>query len=143
MVMEVPKEPTPGETKLVLDSILETLRDVKSEMATKDFVSTKFVSFSDRVDRIENDMKKLSDDSARSTVELKTMITDRVNQVIADFDEEKQEINNRIDAILEEKRDLEKTKRGRTVAITLALIGAGLSLLVSLIQQAIINKLIP
>lgn len=143
MVMEVPKEPTPGETKLVLDSILETLRDVKTEMATKDFVSTKFVSFNGRVERIESDMKQLRDDSARSTTELKTMITERINQVIADFDEEKSELNKRIDSILEEKNDIARSKRGRTVAITLALIGAGLSLLVSVIQQAIISRLIP
>jgi hypothetical protein len=143
MVMEVPSEPTPGETKLVLDTILETLREVKSDMATKEFVATKFISFNDRVDRIETDMKQLREDSARSTTELKTMITDRVNQVVADFDEEKLELNKRIDEILETKIEQEKTRKTRTIGVYMAILGAGLSLLVSIATAVIVNSLKP
>lgn len=143
MPMEIPSEPTPGETKLVLDSILETLRDVKSDMATKEFVSNKFTSFSDRVDRIESDVKKLRDDSARSTTELKTMITDRIEAVIADFDEEQLELHKRIDDIILTKEEMEKQRRGRSVAVYMAILGAGLSLLVSIATAIIVNTLTP
>lgn len=141
--MEVPSEPTPGETKLVLDSILETLRDVKSDMATKEFVSSKFTVFNDRVDRIETDMKKLSENTAKATDELKVMITDRINQVIADFDEEQLELHKRIDDIVLTKEEMDKQRRARSVGVYMAILGAGLSLLVSIATAIIVNTLTP
>lgn len=137
--MKVPDSPTPGETKLVLDSILETLRQVKSEMATKDFVDTKFGSFNDRVQRIEQDVKKIHENSTRSTQELKNMITERINQVIADFDEESELLNSRIDDIIEGREETEKQRRARIVTIYMAVFGAILSLIVSLTTAAIVN----
>lgn len=141
--MEVPSEPTPGETKLVLDSILETLRDVKSDMATKEFVSNKFTVFNDRVERIETDMKKLSADTVRATDELKLMITDRINQVISDFDEEQLELHKRIDDIVLTKEEMEKQRKARSVGVYMAILGAGLSLLVSIATAIIVNTLTP
>jgi len=141
MNMQVPNSPTPGETKLVLDTILETLREVKSKMATKDFVDSKFTSFNDRVERIESDVKKIHEDSTRSTGELKKMITDRINQVIADFDEESVIINTRIDQIIESKEETEKEKRARIVYVYMAVLGAILSLIVSVTTAAIVSGL--
>lgn len=141
MNMQVPDSPTPGETKLVLDTILETLREVKSKMATKDFVDSKFTSFNDRVERIESDVKKIHEDSTRSTGELKKMITDRINQVIADFDEESVIINTRIDQIIESKEETEKEKRARVVYVYMAVLGAILSLIVSVTTAAIVSGL--
>jgi uncharacterized protein (UPF0335 family) len=141
MNMQVPDSPTPGETKLVLDTILETLREVKSKMATKDFVDSKFTSFNDRVERIESDVKKIHQDSTRSTGELKKMITDRINQVIADFDEESVIINTRIDQILESKAETEKEKRARLIYVYMAVFGAVLSLIVSVTTAALVNGL--
>lgn len=143
MSMEVPSEPTPGETKLVLDSILETLRDVKSEMATKEFVSNKFTVFNDRVERIETDMKKLNADTVRATDELKVMITDRINQVVSDFDEEQLELHKRIDDIIMTKEEMEKQRRSRSIAVYMAILGAGLSLLVSIATAIIVNSITP
>lgn len=143
MSMEVPSEPTPGETKLVLDSILETLRDVKSDMATKEFVGNKFTVFNDRVERIETDMKKLNADTVRATDELKLMITDRINQVVSDFDEEQLELHKRIDDIIMTKEELEKQRRGRSLAVYMAILGAGLSLLVSIATAIIVNSITP
>ena len=137
--MKVPDSPTPGETKLVLDSILETLREVKSEMATKDFVETKFGSSNDRVQRIEQDVKKIHENSTRSTQELKNMITERINQVIADFDEESELLNNRIENIIEGQEETEKQRKTRIVSIYMAVFGALLSLIVSLTTAAIVN----
>lgn len=139
--MQVPDSPTPGETKLVLDTILETLREVKSKMATKDFVDSKFTSFNDRVDRIETDVKKIHQDSTRSTGELKKMITERINQVIADFDEESVIINTRIDQIIESKEETEKEKKARIIYVYMAVFGAVLSLIVSVTTAALVNGL--
>jgi len=139
--MQIPDSPTPGETKLVLDSILDTLRHVKSEMATKDFVDHKFTSFNDRVQRIENDVKKIHESSTRSTQELKTMITDRINQVIGDFDEESAIINNRIDHIVQNREELEKDKKARLIYVYMAVFGAILSLIVSVTTAALVSGL--
>jgi len=137
--MQVPDTPTPGETKLVLDTILETLRAVKSDMATKDFVDNKFTSFNDRVQRIENDVRKISEDSTRSTRELKSIITERINQVLLDFDEESAVLNTRIDNIVQSREEIEKEKRSRVVYVYMAVLGAVLSLIVSLTTAAIVT----
>jgi predicted nucleic acid-binding Zn-ribbon protein len=138
-----PEEPTPGQTGVILQSIYDTLQDVKKNMATREFVDTKFGSFNDRVTRLEDDVKKLGEEQNKNTQELKDMITDRVNQVIADFDEEKSELNRRIDDIIGERSELAKHKRSRTVSITVAIIAASLSLIVSVVSAVIVNSLIP
>jgi hypothetical protein len=137
--MKVPDSPTPGETKLVLDSILETLQEVKSKMATKDFVDKKFGLFNDRVQRLEVDVRKIHDNSTRSTQELKNMITERINQVIADFDEESELINGRIDNIIDGQQETEKQKKTRVLSVYMAVFGALLSLIVSLTTAFIVN----
>jgi hypothetical protein len=137
--MKVPDSPTPGETKLVLDSILETLQEVKSKMATKDFVDNKFGLFNDRVQRLEVDVRKIHDNSTRSTQELKNMITERINQVIADFDEESELINGRIDNIIDGQQETEKQKKTRVLSVYMAVFGALLSLIVSLTTAFIVN----
>jgi len=137
--MKVPDSPTPGETKLVLDSILETLQEVKSKMATKDFVDNKFGLFNDRVQRLEVDVRKIHDNSTRSTQELKNMITERINQVIADFDEESELINERIDNIIEGQQETQKQKKTRVLSVYMAVFGALLSLIVSLTTAFIVN----
>lgn len=139
----LPEEPTPGQTGVILQNIYETLQEVKQTMATRDFVDAKFGSFNDRVTRLEDDVKKLGEEQTKSTQELKNMITDRVSQVIADLDEEKSELNQRIDSIIGEKADAERSRRARTVSITLAVVAAGLSLIVSIVSAVIINTLTP
>jgi hypothetical protein len=139
--MKVPDSPTPGETKLVLDSILETLQEVKSKMATKDFVDNKFDLFNDRVQRLENDVKKIHDSSNRSTQELKNMITERINQVIADFDEESEIISGRIDDIIGGQQETQKQKKTRVLSFYMAVFGAVLSLIVSLTTAFIVNSI--
>lgn len=138
-----PEEPTPGQTGVILQSIYETLQDVKKNMATREFVDTKFGSFNDRVTRLEDDVKRLGEEQTRNTQELKDMITDRVNQVIADFDEEKDELNRRIDDIIGDKAEIEKSRKSRTVGVYMAILGAGLSLLVSIATAIIVNSLTP
>ena len=139
----LPEEPTPGQTGVILQNIYETLQEVKQTMATRDFVDAKFGSFNDRVTRLEDDVKKLGEEQTKSTQELKNMITDRVSQVIADLDEEKLELNQRIDSIIGEKAEAERSRRARTISITLAVIAAGLSLIVSVVSAIIVNTLTP
>jgi gas vesicle protein len=139
----LPEEPTPGQTGVILQNIYETLQEVKRTMATREFVETKLDGFSDRVSRVETDLKRLSDDQAKAIQELKNMLTDRINQVIADLTEENKELHTRIDDIIENKEETERTKKTRSIAVTLALVGAGLSLLVSIIQQLIISRIVP
>jgi hypothetical protein len=138
-----PEEPTPGQTGIILQNIYETLQEVKRTMATREFVETKLDGFSDRVTRVEADLHILAEEQARATQELKNMMTDRVNQVVADLDEENKEINFRIDNIIEEKESIEKYKKTRVFGVTLALIGAGLSLIVAFVQQIIISRILP
>ena len=143
MSPSLPEEPTPGQTGIILQNIYNTLQEVKKDMATREFVDAKFGSFNDRVTRLEDDVKKLSGEQSKSTQELKDMITDRISQVIADLDEEKQELNDRIDSIIGEKNEAERSKRARTISITLAVIAAGLSLIVSVVSAIIVNTLTP
>ena len=143
MPATLPEEPTPGQTGIILQNIYETLQEVKKTMATRDFVDGKFGSFNDRVTRLEDDMKKLGEDHTKNTQELKDMITDRVNQVIADFDEEKDELNRRIDDIIVTKQDADKQRKARTIGVYMAVFGAGLSLIVSVVTALIVNSLNP
>lgn len=143
MPAKLPEEPTPGQTGIILQNIYDTLQEVKQGMATKDFVDGKFGSFNDRVTRIEDDVRKLGEEQTKNTQELKDMITDRVNQVIADFDEEKAELNRRIDDIIVSKQDTEKQRKARTIGIYMAVLGAGLSLLVSIATAIIVNTFTP
>lgn len=139
----MPEEPTPGQTGIILQNIYETLQEVKKTMATRDFVDGKFGSFNDRVTRLEDDMKKLGEEHSKNTQELKDMITDRVNQVIADFDEEKDELNRRIDDIIVSKQDLEKQRKARAIGVYMAIFGATLSLIVSIVTALIVNSINP
>lgn len=139
----LPEEPTPGQTGIILQNIYETLQEVKKTMATRDFVDGKFGSFNDRVTRVEDDLKRLGEAQTENTAELKGMITDRINQVVADFDEEKQELHRRIDDIVISKQEAEKQRRARTVSVYLAVFGAALSLVVSVVTALIVNSVTP
>lgn len=137
------RDPTPGELRIMFENIMNALRDVKDTMATKEFVNAKFDSHNERMTRLEEDVKIWVIDSTKLHADLKADLIDRIRESNNEGIEEHKELHERIDAILAEKSELEKNKRGRTVAITLALIGAGLSLLVSIIQQTIINNILP
>ena len=137
------RDPTPGELRIMFENIMSALRDVKDTMATKEFVNTKFDSYNDRMTRLEEDVKIWILDSTKSMADLKADLLDRIRESKREGDEEHKEINQRIDEIELAKSDNDKQKRSRTIAITLSVIGAGLSLMVSIISAIIINTLIP
>lgn len=143
MTAMFPEEPTPGQTGIILQNIYATLQEVKADMATREFVDAKFGSFNDRITRVEDDMKKINDEQVKGTQELKNMITDRINQVIADFDEESMELHKRVDLILGDRAEIEKQRKSRTIGVYMAILGATLSLIVSVVTAVIVNTLTP
>lgn len=143
MSVQVPDEPTPGETKIVLDGILGTLNEIRSTQATQEFVSLKFEALNDRVDRIERDSKNIRIEHAASSTELKSLITDRINALTVDFDEELKKTNKRIDDIIERSAMSDRERRNRTIGISMALFGALLSLIVSVTNSIINSQIVP
>lgn len=137
------RDPTPGELRIMFETIMSSLREVKDTMATKEFVNTKFDSHNERMTRLENDLKAWELESSKSQSALRTELTEKIRESNAEGISDHQEIHERIDTLIAEKTDLEKSKRARTVSITLAVIAAGLSLVVSLISAVVINTLIP
>lgn len=137
------RDPTPGELRIMFETIMSSLREVKDTMATKEFVNTKFDSHNERMTRLEKDLKAWELESSKNQTAIRAELAEKIRESNEEGISEHREINERIDAILAEKTDLEKSKRARTVSITLAVIAAGLSLAVSLVSAVVINTLIP
>lgn len=137
------RDPTPGELRIMFENIMAALRDVKDTMATKEFVNAKFDSHNERMSRLEEDVKGWVLESTKLIANLKSDMVERIREVEKDSDLEHKELNERISAIITEKTEAERSKKTRTIAVTLALIGAGLSLIVSIVQQIIISRLLP
>ena len=137
------RDPTAGELRIMFENIMTALRDVKETMATKEFVNAKFDSHNERMTRLEEDVKIWVLDSTRVTADLKSDLLDRIRESNQEGEAEHKEINSRIDEIELAKSELDKQRRARNVAITLAIVGASLSLVVSIASAIIINTLIP
>jgi hypothetical protein len=137
------RDPTAGELRIMFENIMTALRDVKETMATKEFVNAKFDSHNERMTRLEEDVKIWVLDSTRVTADLKSDLLDRIRESNQEGEAEHKEINSRIDEIEIAKSELDKQRRARNVAITLSVVGASLSLVVSIASAIIINTLIP
>ena len=137
------RDPTAGELRIMFENIMTALRDVKETMATKEFVNAKFDSHNERRTRLEEDVKIWVLDSTRVTADLKSDLLDRIRESNQEGEAEHKEINSRIDEIEIAKSELDKQRRARNVAITLSVVGASLSLVVSIASAIIINTLIP
>jgi hypothetical protein len=137
------RDPTAGELRIMFENIMAALRDVKETMATKEFVNTKFDNYNERMVRLEEDVRVWISNATTANAEIKEDTHRRIDEVKADLVSETDELHKRIDEIVSEKTDSEKSKKARTVAITLAIVGAGLSLAVSIVSAIIINTLIP
>lgn len=137
------RDPTPGELRIMFETIMSSLREVKDTMATKEFVNTKFDSHNERMTRLENDLKAWELESSKNQNTLRTELTEKIRESNEEGIADHRELHERIDGLIEEKTDLEKSKRARTISITLAVVAAGLSLIVSIASAVIINTLIP
>jgi uncharacterized protein (UPF0335 family) len=63
-------DPTPGELRIMISNVIGLLSDIKSEMATKEFVNAKFDAFLDRMNRLEQDHKDWVKSSTEAHVAL-------------------------------------------------------------------------
>lgn len=137
------RDPTPGELRIMFETIMSSLREVKDTMATKEFVNTKFDSHNERMTRLENDLKAWELESSKNQTSLRTELTEKIRESNEEGLADHRELHERIDSLIEEKTDLEKSKRARTISITLAVVAAGLSLIVSVASAIIVNTLTP
>jgi hypothetical protein len=87
------RDPTTGELAVMLDQILRQLGNV----ATKEFVQTKFDAFNDRVARLEADQKEWTKVSTAAHVELDRDSKARHQESIAATDALEIKMNTRID----------------------------------------------
>lgn len=143
MTFPVDRDPTPGELRIMFETIMSSLREVKETMATKEFVNAKFDTYNERMGRLESDLKKWELESSKSQSNLRQELLNNIRDHKQDNTTEHGELHSRIDEIEAAKLELDKHKRSRTLAITLSMVGAGLSLLVSIISAVVINSLIP
>ena len=130
------RDPTPGELRIMFGNIMDSLRDVKETMATKEFVNAKFDSYNDRVARLENDVKEAiaASAAARAKIEadLEAKIT-LVDQHFLDIEKEQKEQEN----------DIKKQRASRNQAIFIAIFGAALSLITLVVGSGILRGLFP
>jgi hypothetical protein len=143
MTFPVDRDPTPGELRIMFETIMSSLREVKETMATKEFVNAKFDTYNERMGRLESDLKKWELESSKSQSNLRQELLNNIRDHKQDNTEEHADLHTRINEIEAAKLELDKHKRSRTLAITLSMVGAGLSLLVSIISAVVINSLIP
>jgi chromosome segregation ATPase len=127
----------------MFETIMSSLREVKETMATKEFVNAKFDTYNERMGRLESDLKKWELESSKSQSNLRQELLNNIRDHKQDNTEEHADLHTRINEIEAAKLELDKHKRSRTLAITLSMVGAGLSLLVSIISAVVINSLIP
>lgn len=135
----VDRDPTTGELAVLLEQILSRLADV----ATKEFVQTRFDAFNDRVARLELDQKEwtkvstaahveLDRDSKARHAETKAAMESLEVRLRAAMERKHGEANARIETIVtEQKADQKDLKSVRNSRVT-AWIGIGLAWLGSL-----------
>ena len=56
------QDPTTRELYIMLSSILDTLKDMRENMSTRDFVDAKFSAFDARMQRLESDIEESKGD---------------------------------------------------------------------------------
>lgn len=130
------RDPTPGELRIMFGNIMDSLRDVKETMATKEFVNAKFDSYNDRVARLESDLKEaiLASAAARAKIEadLEAKIA-IVDKHFLDIEE----------AQKEQEHDIKNQRASRNQAIFIAIFGAALSIITVIISSGILKGLFP
>jgi ABC-type Na+ efflux pump permease subunit len=139
--------PTPRELHIMFSNIIDSLNDVKVQMATKEFVNTKFDYFSERATRTEQDVKewirtstaahvKLEADRIAGDKDLEVSIKDSVKVVSDRLTELETELK-------EQEKTLKAQRNGRAQAITIAILGSILSVVGSIIASGVIRGLFP
>ncbi len=110
---------------MMFSSILESLRDVKETMATKEFVNAKFEGSNDRVARLEADVKEVSRTSAAAHVELDRDSKARHSDVRQEVDALESKVDQELKAIKSQQSDDQKELRQvRSGRINLLIVAA-------------------
>lgn len=137
-------DPTPGELRIMFDNLLTVLGDIRSQMATKEFVNAKFDAFHDRVSRLEQDQKDwtrvsteahvaLDRDSKARHAETQADLEALDVKVHARIDKVKNELQQQVKSITDDqKADQKEIKQVRNGRVT-AWIGIGLTWLGGLV----------
>lgn len=134
------RDPTTGELAVLLETILSRLGDV----ATKEFVQTKFDGFNDRVSRLEQDQREWAKTSTQAHVELDRdskarhaeteAATDALElKVHARIEKVKAELVTRVEGIVAEQKTGEKELKAVRNGRVTTWIGIGLTWLGGLV----------
>ena len=139
------RDPTPGELRIMFGNILDSLKDVKESMATKEFVNTKFDGYNERVGRLEEDVKDWIRSSSEAHVKLDADGKARHELAETDFKAGNQQINQRIDGIEADQKAqeaaLKAQRNGRVQAIGISVLGVALSIIGSVVSASILRGL--
>lgn len=119
------RDPTPGELRIMFSNIIDALREVKDTMATKEFVNAKFEGSSDRITRVEADLKELSRLTAEAHVELDRDSKERHAESKASFAAMEISHMSRVDLIEgQQKEDQTEIKQVRNGRMNLLIVAA-------------------
>lgn len=137
------RDPTPGELRIMFGNIIESLKDVKESMATKEFVNTKLDGYSDRVGRLEEDVKEWIRTSSEAHVKLDADSKARHDVAENDFKAGNAQINSRIDTLESDQKAqeaaLKQQRNGRVQAIGISVLGVCLSIIGSVVSASILR----
>jgi CRISPR/Cas system-associated exonuclease Cas4 (RecB family) len=103
MVRMPDQDPTTRELYIMLSSIIDTLKDMRENMSTRDFVNAKFAAFDVRMDRLESDVEESKED-VESVEDL---------------------LNRRLDTLEEQRQiDLKQMNQIKTTRVNLMIVAA-------------------
>lgn len=131
------RDPTSGELHIMFNHIIESLKEVRDTMATKEFVNTKFDSYNDRVSRIERDQKEWIQTATATHVELDKDSKARHAETRTEMEALEVKLGAEIKSIKDQQTtDQKEIKQVRTARINLIIVAA-LSVVGNLIVLAV------
>lgn len=120
-------DPTPGELRIMFENLLDVLGEIRSQMATKEFVNVKLDGFVDRMNRLERDQKDWTRTSTEAHVSLDRDSKARHAETKAELSALEVKLNTRIDGIVSDQRAGEKEIRSVRNSRVTQWIGIGLA----------------
>lgn len=131
-------DPTPGELRIMFDSLQKSIDGIGDRMATKEFVNAKLDAYLDRMTRLEQDHKEWTRVSSEAHVSLDKDSKARHAETQSDMDALDTKVHTRIDKVKselqvqiktvtdEQKTDQKELKSVRNTRVT-QWIGIGLA----------------
>jgi hypothetical protein len=139
--------PTNGELAIQLRYMTDLIEKMDTKMATKEFVNQKFEANNERVARVETDVKEWIQTSTAEHVRLDQEMQKQHDNLLSELDKRVGVVNGRIDNIEAEQKSQEQAlkaqRNARAQGITVAIIGAILSVVGSVIASGVIRALFP